>query len=78
VAATTVRAELTIVDIIGTMAICTAFAGFPHRRERAAMTVIAGNIQVGAVENEFCLYVVIKQPQVPRNRVVTGFAVVFE
>lgn len=42
------------------------------------MTVIASNIQVGAVYFEIGLCVVVKQPQVPSDRVMAGLAVVRE
>lgn len=77
-AAATVRAEFTVVDVIGAMAIGTAIAGFPHRRQRTAVAALAGNIQVGSVQFEICLNIVIEQPQVPGNRVVTGLTVVLE
>lgn len=42
------------------------------------MTAFAGDIGVSAVQFEVRLRIVIEQPQVPGNRVVTGFAVALE
>jgi hypothetical protein len=73
-----VRAELAIVIVIGAMTAAAAVSRSLHRYQRTAMTVIAGNIDVCAVNGEAGLSVVVKQPQVPGNRVVTGLTVFFE
>jgi len=78
VAAATVRPELSVVYIIGSMAIGTAIAGFAHRRQRATVAVVTANVDVSSIYLEACLSIVIEQPQVPGNRVVAGLAVVFE
>ena len=73
-----VRAEFAIVIVIGAMTAAAAVSRFLHRCQRTAMAVIAGNIDVRAVYSEIGLSVVVKQPQVPGNRVVTGLTVFFE
>lgn len=40
------------------------------------MTGIAGNSRVSAVKHEIALGIVIEQPQVPRDRVMAGLAVI--
>jgi len=77
-AAAAVRAEFAIVIVIGAMTGAAAVPCSLHRCQRTAMTVIAGNIDVRAVYLEIGLSVVIEQPQVPGNRVVTGLTVFFE
>ena len=42
------------------------------------MTVVAGNIYMGAIQAEARLYVVIEQPQIPRDRVVAGATLIIE
>ena len=42
------------------------------------MAIVAGDVHVGAVQNEISLSSVIKQPQIPGHRVVTTTAVLFE
>ena len=73
-----VQAEFAIVNVIGAMAVTAAVPRFLHRYQRTAMTVIAGNIDMRAVNGEAGLSVVIKQPQVPGHWVVTGLTVFFE
>ena len=77
-AAATVRSEFSVVYIIGSMAIGAAIAGFLHRRQRAAVAVVTGYVDVSSIEFEACLSIVIEQPQVPGDRVVAGLTVVFE
>ena len=48
-AAATVRAKFTVVDVVGAMTVSAAVADPLHRRQRASMTVIADDIQVSAV-----------------------------
>ena len=77
-AAAAVRAEFAIVDVVCAMTATAAVPGPLHRCQRTAMTVIAGNVDVCAVNGEAGLRVVIKQPQIPGNRVVAGLTVLFE
>jgi len=42
------------------------------------MAVIAPDVHVGAIQFEVRLHIVIEQPQVPRDRVVTGLTALFE
>lgn len=60
------------------MTVGASAAGFSHGCQRAAMTVIAGDILVCPMQQEIRLRIVIKQPQVPGNRVVAGTTVVVE
>ena len=64
--------------IIRAVTVRTAIAGLFHRRKRTTVAVVAGYVDVGAMQLEVCLNIVIEQPQVPRDRVVTRLAVVFE
>ena len=77
-AAATVRAKFAIVDVVRTMTVATAVASSLHRCQRTAVTVIASDIQVSTVYFETGLCIVIKQPQVPGDRVMAGLAVVLE
>ena len=77
-AAATVRAKFTVVDVVGTMTVGAAVANPPHRCDRTAVTIIASDTQVGAVNLETGLCIVIEQPQVPGDRVMAGLTVVFE
>ena len=70
------RPELTVVNVIRPMAAATVVARIAHCSERASVTIITGNVQVGAIQNEVGLSVVIEQPQVPGDRVVTGTTIV--
>ena len=60
------------------MTIRTARSGLAHRRQRAAVTVTAGDVDVATMQLETGLNIVIKQPKVPGDRVVTRLTVVFE
>lgn len=75
-AAAAVRAEFSIVYVISPMTVATAVACPLHRCQRTAVAVIAGDIQVGAVNNEIGLCIVVKQPEIPGDRVMAGLAVV--
>ena len=77
-AAAAIRAKFSVVNVIGAMTTSAGVRGSPHRCQRTAMTGIAGNIDVRAANGEAGLSVVIEQPQIPGNRVVTGLAVFFE
>ena len=77
-AAATVRAKFTVVDVVGTMTVGAAVANPPHRCDRTAVTIIASDTQVGAVNLETGLCIVIEQPQVPGDRVMAGLAIVLE
>jgi hypothetical protein len=76
--AATVWAEFTVVIIVGAMTATAAVACLLHRRQRTAMTVITGDINMSTVDHEVRLRVVIKQPQVPGDRVMAGLAVVLK
>ena len=72
--AAAVGPKFTIVNIIGEMAVGTAIARLAHRRKRAAVATFAGDIDMRAVQFKISLSVVIKQPQVERNRVMAQLA----
>lgn len=57
---TAVGAKFTIVYVIGAMAVATGVADALHGSQRAAVTVVAGNICMGAIQAEARLHVVIK------------------
>lgn len=77
-AAATVGAEFTVVYIAGAMTIAAGIANTLHRSQRTPVTVVAGNINMGAIQTEARLRVVIEQPQVPCDRVVAGATFIIE
>lgn len=77
-ATTTVRTEFAVVNIIGQVTVRATIAGLAHRGKRAAMAAFACNASVRAVQLEVGLRIVIEQPQVPGDRVVTRLAVAFK
>ncbi len=54
------------------MAIAAGVTDTLHGSQRAPVTVVAGNIYMGAIQAEARLHIVIEQPQIPRDRVVAG------
>lgn len=60
--ATAVGSELTIVYVIGQVTICTSVTRFAHRIQRAAMTAIASDLNMSAMQFEIGLQVVVEQP----------------
>lgn len=75
-AASTIEAELTVVNIVGTMAVVTA-AAQPHLEvERLPMAGLAGGITMSAMKGEVRLTVVIEAPPQPVDRRVAKCATV--
>ena len=70
----TVRAKLIVVNIVGTMTTTAIRADCLHLAECASVTVVAGNIDMSAIQLELGLQVVIENPQFPSDRVVAGIA----
>jgi hypothetical protein len=70
VAATAVRSELTVVNVVRAVTPTTGVTRIAHRSERASVAIVAGNVHVGAFQQEIGLRVVIEQPEIPGNRVV--------
>ena len=73
-----IRAELSVVNIIGAMTVAAAAAKTRHRGKRLPVAVIATNSCVRAVQREIGLHIVIELPLQPVNRVVARGAVVLE
>lgn len=69
-ATATVRPELTIVDVVGTMAICTVSTEARLRSEFLPVTALTRDVRVRAVEREAGLCVVVEQPLLPVDRVM--------
>ena len=76
--ATTVRTKFSVVNIIRPVAVRAAIARLLHRRKRTAVTAIAGDLDMRAMQFEIRLRIVIKQPQVPSDRVMAHLTVVLE
>lgn len=68
--ATTIGAKFAVVDVISTMAGKAAAVDALHFFKGTAVAVVAGDRYVGAVEREFCLCVMVEQPNIPSHRVV--------
>jgi hypothetical protein len=78
VATAAICAKFTIVDIIRDMAVAApAVAGFDPV-ERHAVTIVTTNFDVSTLQGEISVQIVIEGPDVPRNRVMAGFATIFE
>ena len=77
-AATTIGAKFTVVHVVRPVAVSTTAANFPHLVECAAVTCLASNIDVRAVEGELGLVVMVEYPEVPTDRVMTGLAAVLK
>ena len=77
-AAAAVRAEFTIMDVIGPMTIAACTACLLHRCQRAAVAIIAGDVDMRAIYCETRLSIMIKKPQVPGDWVMTGLTVILE
>ena len=54
------------------MAVATTAVNSLHFAERAAMTVIAGDIDVRTAQFEFSLNIMVKDPKVPGDRIVAS------
>ena len=77
-AAPAIRAELSVVNIIGAMTVAAAATQARHRGKRLAMAAIAADTGVRAVQRESRLQIVIELPLQPVNRIVARCAVVLE
>lgn len=77
-AAATVRPELPVVNVIRQVAVGAACAGFVHGLQWLPVTVVTSDVYMGSCQLEIRLHVVVEEPQVPGDGVVTGFAVVLE
>ena len=73
-----IRAELSIVNIIGAMTVAAAATQARHRSQRLAMAAIAADPVMGTVQRESRLLIVIELPLQPVNRIVARGAVVLE
>jgi hypothetical protein len=74
VAATTVPAELVVVNVVSAVATSAIVVDCFHLVELAAMAVIARDANVGTDKREVGLRIVVKDPQFPGDRIVTGVA----
>lgn len=77
-AATTIGTEFTVVNVVCAVTVNATAPDFLHPLQRASVTVSTADINVSAIQEEFRLYVVIEQPQIPGDRVMAGVAIVFE
>ena len=73
-----IGAEFPVVGIVCPMAVSATATDGCHVFERAAMTGVACNIDMCAVERKVGLQIVIESPDVPADRVVAGLAAVLE
>ena len=77
-ATATIGAEFAIVQIVGAMAGSAVSVDRFHFLQGASVAVIASNINMCALEQEFSLKVMVKSPDVPCDRVVAVLAAVLE
>ena len=77
-AAPAIRAEFTVVDIVGAVAVSTAAADRHHLVERASVALFATNIDMCTINQKTCLHVVIERPDIPGDRVVASVAALVE
>lgn len=73
-----VCAKFSIVHVIGPVAIAAAAVSRFHLGERAAMALLAGNIDVSAGQWKVSLQVMIESPLFPGDRGVAGAAFIVE
>lgn len=73
-AASAIRTELAIMNVVGSMATAAIAVHDAHLRQRVAVAVVAGDVSVRALERECGLRVVIEEPDVPRDRIVAILA----
>ena len=64
--------------VVGAMTIAAGITNTLHGGQRAPVTIVAGDIYMGAIQAEACLYVVIEQPQIPRDGVVARATFIIE
>gem|GEM_PF-5744091 len=77
-AAATVGAKLTIVQITCAMAVATTRSGRLHFLQRASVTVVTRHINVRAFQSETGLQLVVEGPLIPADRVVAGSTLIVE
>ena len=77
-AAAAVVTELTVVDVVVSMAVAALFGNHVGHGKRRAMAALAVHLGVRAVEPEFGLCIVIEFPQPPAIGVVTPTATLAE
>ena len=66
-----IKPEFSVVYIIGPVTVAAAASELAHRGERLSMAIIAGHADMGPVQLEIRLRVVIELPFGPVHRVVT-------
>jgi len=76
--ATTVGPKFSIMNVVRAVTVDAACADLLHLFQRASMTAFTGNIYVATLQQEVCLDIVVKEPEVPRDRVMAGGAVIGE
>ena len=67
-ASSAIKAELTVVNIVGAMAVVAAATQVALRVERLAMTGLAVCVDVRTIESKFGLTAVIETPPGPVDR----------
>jgi hypothetical protein len=76
VATATVQTEFTVMNIIELVATSALVAELWNCVQGLPVAVIAGDRCVCAIENKFCLRIVVKQPKVPVDRVMAQAALI--
>lgn len=77
-AAATVGPELAIVDVIGTMTICTVLTQARLRSQRLPVAALTRDVCVRAIEREAGLRVMVEKPLLPVDRVMAQCAIFAE
>ena len=77
-AATAIRTELAVMDVVGSMATAAVAVQDPHPGQGAAVAVVTGDIAVRTLERERGLRVMIEKPDVPCDRIVAILAALGE
>jgi len=78
VASPAVGSELSIVYIVGAMAITAAASKTGLLRQRTPVAAVAGDRCMCALEHEICLPVMVEKPLTPIHRVVAQRAAIRE
>lgn len=65
-------------NVIRAMTVDTIGSNLLHRFQRTSMAAVAGHVNMGSRERKIRLRIVIEQPKVPGDRVVTQRAIICE
>lgn len=77
-ATTAIGAKLTIVNIVRAMAAATAAANHLHASESASVAGLTAHVDVRSKQRKLRLYIVVKSPEFPGDRVMACVAIIFK